>query len=342
MRRKVNFLICLVLMTTLLFTLVGCSSDKGTGQQSGQQGTEQKAEEKKEVTYPTKPVNLIIAFTAGGSSDVQARIVEKYWKEHFNNQPLVFDYKVGAGGQVGFTEITQAKPDGYTFGGINVPHIVFQALSKQATFKTDDFAYICQVVKDPLLLVVGKDSPINSVEEFIAEANAKAGKMNVGIVGPFTAHHVGIFQLSDELGITVNPVIYQGAADQNVALMGGHVEAMLGNLNDVMRDLNSFKILAIASEERHEWIPDVPTFKELDINFIADIRRAFAAPKNIDPNALQILRDGFEKICNDPAYLEDMEKIGQPADYLSGEDLEKYVKEYEAGAKEVIEKYGLN
>ena len=136
MKRKVKYLVCLVLMTALLATLVGCSNNN--------QGSEGET-----VAYPTKPVNLIIAFTAGGSSDVQARIVEKYWKEHFNNQPLVFDYQVGAGGQVGFTEITQSKPDGYTFGGINVPHIVFQALSKQATFKTDDFAYIAQVVKDP-------------------------------------------------------------------------------------------------------------------------------------------------------------------------------------------------
>ncbi|MBZ4653449.1 MAG: hypothetical protein JG781_788 [Peptococcaceae bacterium] len=323
MRKKFNLLIGIVLITALLFTLTGCASKDS------------------KAVYPSKPVNMIIAFTAGGSSDVQARVVEKFWKKEFNNQPLVFDYKVGAGGQVGFTEITKANPDGYTIGGINVPHIVFQALSSQATFKTEDFAYIAQVVKDPLLLAVKKDSPINNLNDFIAEAKKKDGKMNVGIVGPFTAHHVGIFQLADELKIKVNPVIFKGAADQNVALLGGHVDAMLGNLNDVMRDLNNFKILALADDQRHPWIKDVPTFKEQNVNFKADIRRGFAAPKNIKPEVLQKLREGFKKICNDPEYLKEMEKIGQPAAYLSGEEFEKYVQEYTVNAKSVIEKYGL-
>ncbi len=291
--------------------------------------------------YPSKPVKLIIAFTAGGSSDVQARIVEKYWKRYFNDQPLVFEYITGAGGQVGFTEIVKAIPDGYTIGGINVPHISFQALSNTATFKVEDFAYICQVVKDPLLLAVKKDSPYNSLADFAAVAKEKDGKLNIAIVGPFTAHHIGIMQLAEEMGIQVNPVIFKGAADQNVALLGGHVDAMLGNLNDVMRDLESFKILALADEERHPWIQDVPTFIEQGVNFKADIRRGFAAPKNIDPEILQILREGMEKICNSPEYLKEMERIGQPAAYLSGEELEKYVLEYTKSAEAVIDKYNL-
>lgn len=296
----------------------------------------------KKVDYPTKPVDLIIAFTAGGSSDVQARIVEKYWKKVFNNQPLTFDYQVGAGGQLGFTAITKAKTDGYTIGGINIPHINLQALSPQATFKTDDFAYIAQVVKDPTLLAVKADSPIKNLQDFVAAAKSKNGKMTIGIVGTFTAHHIAALQLMDLLGIQLTLVPFTGAADENVALMGGHVDAMIGNLNDVMRDLSKFKLLGLATEQRHPWIKDVPTFKEQGVNFISDIRRGFAAPKNIDPAVLKILRDGFQKICTDPEYLKEMEKIGQPADYLNGEEFEKVVKGYNDLAKPLIQKYGLD
>lgn len=302
------------------------------------------ADSKKEAAapkYPTKPVNMIIAFTAGGSSDVQARIVEKYWKKHFNDQPLVFDYKTGAGGQVGFTEIVKAKPDGYTIGGINVPHIAIQSLSPQATFKVDDFAYIAQVVADPNLLVVKADSPIKDLKGFIEEAKKKNGKMTVGIVGTFTAHHLALLQLEEVLGIKVKPVPFTGAADQNVALMGGHIDAMIGNLNDVMRDLAKFKLLSIAAETRHDWVKEVPTFKEQGYNFISDIRRGFAAPKGTDPGTLKKLRDGFKTIANDPAYLEDMKKIGQPAAYLGGEEFEKVTKQYLDTYKVLVDKYGL-
>ena len=190
-------------------------------------------------------------------------------------------------------------------------------------------------------MAVKKDSSVNSLADFAEEAKKKEGRLNVAIVGPFTAHHIGILQLAEEMGIKVNPVIFKGAADQNVALLGGHVDAMLGNLNDVMRDLSGFKVLALADEQRHQWIKDVPTFKEQGVNFKADIRRGFAAPKNISPEVLEKLRQGLEKICKDPEYLKDMEKIGQPAAYLTGQDFEKYVMDYTKSAKAVIDKYGL-
>ncbi len=309
---------------------------------SGCAGAKTQGGAKKASDYPKKPIDLIIAFNAGGSSDVQARIVEKFWKQQFNNQPLTFDYQVGAGGQVGFTAITKAKADGYTIGGINVPHINLQALSPQATFKTSDFEYIAQVVTDPNLLAVKAGSSIKNLQDFVNEAKKKDGKMTVGIVGTFTAHHVAALQLMDKLGIKLTLVPFTGASEQNVALMGGHVDAMIGNLNDVMRDQAKFQILAIASKERHKWLKDVPTFKEQGVDFISDIRRGFAAPKGMDPEIIKILRDGFEKIATNPEYIKEMEKIGQPADFLRGEEFEKVVKQYDEQAKPIVEKYELN
>lgn len=331
--------ILVVLITAGALILTGCGNTQKATTGDGKEAVTNKTEK---VAYPTKPVNVIIAFTAGGSSDVQARIVEKYWKEQFNNQPMTFDYQVGAGGKVGFAAITKANKDGYTIGGINVPHINLQAMSPQATFKTEDFAYICQVVKDPTLLVVQANSSINNLQEFTNEAKKQNGQMKIGVVGTFTAHHIAALQLQDLLGVKFTLVPFTGAADENVALMGGHVDAMIGNLNDVMRDTSKFKMLGIATEERHPWMKDVPTFKEQNINFLSDIRRGFAAPKNIDPAALQVLRDGFQKICTNPEYLKEMEKIGQPSDYLNGADFEKVVNEYNERVKPIVAKYGLD
>lgn len=299
---------------------------------------------KKEATadakYPTKPVNLIIAFTAGGSSDVQARIVDKYWKEQFG-QNLAFQFKVGAGGQVGFTEIAKAAPDGYTIGGVNVPHLVLQALSPQATFKKDDFIMIAQVVNDPQVVAVRKTSNIKTLQQLLQEARDKDGKMTLGIVGTYTGHHVAALKFMDLTGTKYSLVPFQGAADQNVALLGGHVDVMIGNLNDVMRDIDRFTILGIAAEKRHAYIPEVVTFREQGLDFVADIRRGFAVPKNTNPAIVKKLRDGFAAIAAKPEYIKDMETIGQPSEYLSGEDFQKYIDNYHIEAQKLLEKYGL-
>ena len=290
--------------------------------------------------YPEKPINLIIAFTAGGSSDVQARIVDKYWKQEFG-QNLAFQFKVGAGGQVGFTELAKAPADGYTIGGVNVPHLVLQALSPQATFSKDDFIMIAQVVNDPQVVAVRKESGIKNLSQLLTEAKAKDGKMTLGIVGTYSGHHVAALKFMDLTGTKFSLVTFQGAADQNVALLGGHIDVMVGNLNDVMRDIDKFTILGIAAEKRHPYVKDVPTFREQNLDFVADIRRGFAVPKKTDPAVVKRLREGFAKIAANKDYLADMEKIGQPSEYLSGEDFQKYIDAYHIEAKGLLEKYGL-
>lgn len=166
--------------------------------------------------------------------------------------------------------------------------------------------------------------------------------MTIGIVGTFTAHHIAMIRLQEILDVRFKPVPFQGAVDQNIALMGGHIEAMIGNLNDIMRDMEKFRMLAIATEKRHSWVKDVPTFKELGLNFTSNIRRVFAVPAKTAPVIVQKLRDGFHKLLNDPECVKEMEKTGQPSEYLSGEEFAKYIDNYYAEAKVLIEKYELN
>ena len=313
------------LSMSLIFAVSGCGGKK----------------EVQEVNYPTKQVNVIQIFTAGGPLDVQSRVVEKHWKNNFNNQPLVFDYKVGAGGQVGMTEIAKANPDGYTFGGISYPHIVLQSLGKQATFKLEDFVFIAQGVVDPTILAVNKSSKIQNLKDFAAEAKKKNGEMTVGIVGTLSGQHIALLQLMDLMSVKFKMVVFPGSADQNTALRGGHIDAQLGNLTDIMRNQDAFRPLAIATSERHKWVPDVPTFKEQGYELISDIRRGFAAPAKRDPAKLKKLRDGLGKISKDPQYIQDMEKAGLYAEYMSGEDWQKYMEKYREQASGLMKKHGL-
>ena len=203
------------------------------------------------AAYPEKPINMIIAFTAGGSSDVQARIMQKYWNK-YAPQPWVFVYKPGAGGIIGFTEIAKARPDGYTIGGLNVPHIILQPLAQNAQFTPDSFKYICQVVNDPQCIAVRKDSPYQSTSEIIAAARKNPGKIRVGLVGPLSGHHLMFLDYGKKYpDAKLTSVFYKGAADQNAALLGGEIDMIFGNINDVMRSIDEFRVLNVAAEKRN-------------------------------------------------------------------------------------------
>ncbi|MDR2574186.1 MAG: tripartite tricarboxylate transporter substrate binding protein [Desulfovibrio sp.] len=291
-----------------------------------------------EAAYPEKPVTMIIAFTAGGSSDVQARIMEKYWNKYVPQQKWVFVYKPGAGGAIGFGEIAMAKKDGYTIGGINIPHLIIQAATQKAQFKMDDFDYICQVVNDPQCVVVRKDNKLKSAKEIFEYAAANPGKLKVGLVGPNSGHHLMYLDVKKKYGFPVTEIFYKGAADQNAALLGGEIDVMLGNLNDVMRSLEEMRVLAIAAEKRNDFLPDVPTLREQGYDVLSDIRRAFVAPKGIPSADLAFLRETFKKICLDPEYQKDMKTAGQPGEYLEGPALFEHMRSLEADIREAFAK----
>ena len=278
-----------------------------------------------QAAYPEKPINMIIAFTAGGSSDVQARIMQKYWNK-YSTQQWVFVYKPGAGGAIGFGEVAMARKDGYSIGGVNVPHIVLQPLMQQAQFSVDSYEYICQVVNDPQTVAVRKDNKFSSVKEILDFATANPGKLKVGLVGPNSGHHLMFLDVQKKFGFPVTEVFYKGAADQNAALLGGEVDVILGNLNDVMRSLDEMKVLGIAAESRNAFLPDVATLREEGIDVLSDIRRGYIAPKGISAEHLAYLRGTFQKIAEDPEYLADMKLAGQPTEYASGEDFEKFCR----------------
>ncbi len=275
--------------------------------------------------YPDKPITMIIAFTAGGSSDVQARIMEKYWGK-YSKVNWNFVYKTGAGGAVGFGEIAKSKPDGYNIGGCNTPHIMLQPLAKQAQYTINDFTYLCQVVNDPQTVTVRKDSAFKTVKEVFEFAKANPGKLKVGLVGPNSGHHLMFLDVQKRFAFPATPIFYKGAADQNAALLGGEIDVMFGNLNDVMRTIDEFRVLALAAEKRNDFLPQVPTMKETGFDVVSDIRRGYVAPVGLGKEQIAYLRGVFDKIGADPEYAADMKKAGQPHEYMNGDQFAAYVK----------------
>jgi tripartite-type tricarboxylate transporter receptor subunit TctC len=183
------------------------------------------------------------------------------------------------------------------------------------------------VVNDPQAVVVSKDSPFKKAQDVFDYVKANPGKLKLGLVGPNSGHHLMFLDVQGKFpAFKVTEVFYKGAADQNVALLGGEIDVMFGNLNDVMRSLEEMRVLALAGEKRNAFLPDVPTMREQGFDIVSDIRRGFVAPKNIDKTQLEFLRGVFKKICTDPEYLKDMKTAGQPSEYMDGDALYNYIK----------------
>lgn len=336
MKRRFSQIIALLLVLSIGL-LAGCSTPAGNsgGNASSSSST---SESKAASDYPKKDITLIVPFTAGGASDVQARILEKYFKDEFG-VGMIFQYKEGAGGEVGFTALAQAQPDGYTIGTINMPHIVLQPLGRETDFDYKSFDYIGQVVDDPQILAVPADSDIKTMDQFIEKA--KAGNLTIGTVGTLTGNYMCALDFMDKAGVKMEIVPFDGSADQIVALQGKHVDCIMGNLNDLSRDPSQYTMLGISSTERHDMLPDVPTFKEQGLDVESHITRLFATPAGVDPAILERLREGFKNICTNPDYIADMKESGQPESYMDGEELTKTIEEQNDYYKDLLEKHDL-
>ncbi|WP_100401127.1 tripartite tricarboxylate transporter substrate binding protein [Bacillus sp. FJAT-44742] len=288
--------------------------------------------------YPTDNVTMIVPFSAGGTTDVNARLVESFWSEHFDEN-LVIEYREGAGGEIGFSQLANAEPDGYTVGNLNVPHIYLQPMGRETDFNTDSFDYLARLVSDPQVLVVREDSEFETLDDFMAALESNPGSLTVGMVGTLTGDHLATLNFMDETGLKVNESPFQGAADSMSNLLGGHVDAIMGNVGDVVTEQDRVRVLAIATEERHEWLPDVPTFQEQGVDLVAAIDRGLGLPEGTPEEVYEQLLHALEQITSEPEYEERMENAGLPSAFLPGEEWAEEIEQERQEAEDLLDEF---
>jgi tripartite-type tricarboxylate transporter receptor subunit TctC len=294
-----------------------------------------------QTDFPRGPVNYIIPFNPGGQSDVEARLQQPYL-EKILGVPIVVTYMPGAGGALAWTKFAQAKPDGYSVCGINIPHIILQPLSqKDAAFKTEDLHPLCIFESTPIGLAVKKDSKINSVKEFVDFAKANPGKMTVGISGKFSGHHMASLEFMKMADVKLTLVTFTGAAPQVTALLGGHVEAIWGNSSDLVGYAGQMKILAIGTEKRMNTLSGAPTFQELGMRFYPRIDRGVAVPKGTPPDVTTKLEKAFLETVNVEEYHSKILKAGFVPMGLNAQQSTKYIAEQTEIFKKLLAEHNL-
>jgi tripartite-type tricarboxylate transporter receptor subunit TctC len=275
------------------------------------------------IAFPTKEVQIIIPYAAGGATDLIFRALAETSSKYLG-KPIVVVNKPGGGAVPGFTEAARAKPDGYTLVSALTPltTIPYQV---ETTFTYKDFAPIINVVKDPVMFLVKADAPWKDVKEFIAYAKANPGKVNVGNSGAGGGVHMIAAAFEKTAGVKFNHVPFSGGGPSVTALLGGHIDAVSVSPPEGVSHIQAgtLRIIALFSDKRLELFPNVPTVKEQGIDFTMGQWRGLAAPKGTPEGVIKILHDAFKKGMEDPQFIKSAKEMGVNLHYLGPDDFGK-------------------
>jgi tripartite-type tricarboxylate transporter receptor subunit TctC len=257
------------------------------------------------ATWPDKPVRYVIPFTPGGESDIAARFQQVKFKQKFN-QELVVESRAGAGGALAWAQLNTMPADGSAIMGINLPHIVLQPLEGNVQYKTDELQSVYWFHFTPDALIVINESPFRTLAEFIAAAKARPGGLTVAGSGTNSANHVAHERLNTLGGIKTTYVPFKGTGDLIASVLGGHVSATMSYITFAQQQKGKVRVLAVATEQRHPLYPDVPTFKELGLNWVDGAYRGVAVPKATPPDLQKQISDAFDAVNKDPEFRKQM------------------------------------
>ena len=283
-----------------------------------------------------RPLTYLVCFDPGGQSDIEARRQQPRLERLLGRQ-VVIEYKVGGGGALCWSELVRSRPDGSVVAGINVPHIVLQPLQQQTGYRTEQIEPVVLFQSTPLGLAVPASSPYRTLAEFIAAAKARPGALTVGGSGTFSGHHVATVRLEKLAGIDLTYVPFSGAAPQMTAFLGGHVDAVFANSNDLVRYRDRIRVLGIAAEQRFRGLPDAPTFKEQGIHLVERIDRGVGVPAGTPPAILAELERAFLAIAEDPAIRAQMEEQGFVPLAMGHQESKAYIRQVTATYRSLLD-----
>jgi tripartite-type tricarboxylate transporter receptor subunit TctC len=299
-----------------------------------------------QAAYPTKPITIVVPFTAGGTTDILARVVGLHMSTTLG-QPVIIDNRAGAGGNIGGQLVARAAPDGYTIlMGTVGTHAINQSLYKKMPFDPiKDFAPLSRVAMVPNLLVVNPAQPYKTVGELIAYAKANPGKVSYASSGNGTSIHLSAEMFKQMAGVEMQHVPYRGSAPAVADLIGGQTAIMFDNMPSVIPHVKGDKLraLAVTTSKRSPALPDAPTVAEAGVpGYEATSWFGLLAPAGTPADIVAKLNGSVIKALADPEVQKKLAEQGAEAFSEKPEQFAAFIQSETAKWGKVVKQSGAS
>ena len=255
--------------------------------------------------FPSQPIRIVIPYAPGGGSDILARPVAVDMSQRLK-QPVIIDNKGGAGGNIGAQFVARSAPDGYNLMMANNSHVINQFIYKNPGFEMGDLAPVSLVGTSPIIVVVHKSSPVQSLADFVSLARKNPGKLNFGSAGVGTPGHLAPLLFNKQADIKVVHIAYKGSGPATLALLQKEVDIVFSTPVAAEPHIKSgeFRALAVTSKNRFSAFPMVPTIAESGLPGLGDYQMeiwwGLLAPAKTDPAVLDKLNAAVTAAVRDP------------------------------------------
>jgi tripartite-type tricarboxylate transporter receptor subunit TctC len=291
--------------------------------------------------WPTQPVKLLIAFPAGGPTDITMRVLAENASKAIG-QPVVIENRPGAGGTLPAQALQQAKPDGYTLAQIPLGVFRLPYTTKITWDPVKDISYILGITGYAFGVVVPADGPLKTWADFVAYAKANPGKLAYGSTGVLTSPHLTMEDIAQRLGLELNHIPYKGSADLMQSILGGQIMAAADSTGFAPHVASGkLRVLNTWGEQRLAKFPDVPTLKELGIPLVQASPYGLGGPKGMETALVQRIHDAFRAAMEQPSHVEALAKYDQQLMPMNPTQYSRFAEETFKRERALVDKLGL-
>jgi len=291
--------------------------------------------------FPVRPIKLIVAFPAGGPTDITMRSLADNASKILG-QPVIIDNKPGAGGTLPAQQLQSSPADGYTLAQIPLGVFRLPYTTKINWDPVKDIAYVLNLTGYAFGIVVPADSPFKTWADFVAYAKANPGRLTYGSTGTLTSPHLTTELIAQKAGIELQHIPYKGSADLMLAVLSGQLMAAADSTGFAPQvEAGKLRVLNTWGEKRLDKFPNAPTLKELGYDIVQNSPFGIGAPKGTPPDVVKRLHDAFKKAMEEPSYVTALGRYDMLPNYMGTADYSKFAQETFLKEKALVEKLGL-
>ena len=292
-------------------------------------------------SFPTRSIKLVIAFPAGGPTDITMRVLADNASKILG-QPVIVENKPGAGGTLPALQLQSSAADGYTVGQIPLGVFRLPYTTKISWDPVKDISYVLNVTGYAFGVVVPSDSPLKNWADFVAWAKANPGKLSYGSTGTMTSPHLTMELIAQKLELDLLHVPYKGSADLMQSIMGNNIMAAADSTGFAPQvQAGKLRVLNTWGAERLAKFPDAPTLKELGLDIVQNSPFGIGAPKGTPPEVVKRLHDAFKQAMEQDNYKTALARYDMVPIYMNSAAYTRFAQETFLRDNALVEKLGL-